>query len=147
VSLLPGSVLFVCTYNRVRSPMAAGLMRRLYGDAVRVQSCGLEPGGEVDPLAAAVMAEIDVDLSAHQSQDFATLKDEVPELFIALSQDAWPKVRAVAGQDAPAAEFWPTDDPTLGEGGRETRLEDYRLVRRALERRIIERFGSPPEWE
>jgi protein-tyrosine-phosphatase len=146
VSRLPGAVLFVCTYNRVRSPMAAGLVRRLYGDAVRVESCGLEPGGEVDPLAAAVMAEIGVDLSAHQSRRFDALKDEGFDLLIALCEGAWPSVSAAAGPAA-QAECWPTEDPTQGEGSRETRLEAYRLMRRALERRITDRFGLPAEWE
>jgi protein-tyrosine-phosphatase len=41
VSSPPTSVLYVCAMNRVRSPMAAGLTRKLYGDAVKVESSGL----------------------------------------------------------------------------------------------------------
>ena len=42
----PGAVLFACGLNRVRSPMAAGLMRRLFGARVFVDSCGLSVDGE-----------------------------------------------------------------------------------------------------
>ena len=37
------SVLFVCTGNAGRSQMAQALFRRLMGDAVRVESAGVEP--------------------------------------------------------------------------------------------------------
>jgi protein-tyrosine-phosphatase len=68
----PGAVLFACNYNRVRSPIAAALLRRLVGDRTFVDSCGLkrppqgvERGGAyvVDPLAAEVMAEIGMDIA------------------------------------------------------------------------------------
>ena len=67
---LPGAVLFACNYNRVRSPMAEGLMRLIYGDRVYVDSCGLKAGEGVDPFAAAVMDELGVDISRHRRQEF-----------------------------------------------------------------------------
>jgi len=33
---LPGAVLFACNHNRVRSPMAEGLMKLMFGDRVYV---------------------------------------------------------------------------------------------------------------
>ena len=46
----PGAVLFACNYNRVRSPMAEGLLRRMVGDSIFVDSCGLKiaPPGAVE---------------------------------------------------------------------------------------------------
>ena len=44
---LPASVLFVCTYNGIRSPMAAELMRLRFGPLVQVDSVGVRPGEEV----------------------------------------------------------------------------------------------------
>ena len=35
------SVLFACNLNRVRSPRAAGLVRRRYGLSLLADSCGL----------------------------------------------------------------------------------------------------------
>jgi protein-tyrosine-phosphatase len=69
---LPGAVLFSCNLNRVRSPMAEGLMKLHFGGAVYVDSCGLHTGTRrdtippgPDPFAVAVMDELGVDLSRH----------------------------------------------------------------------------------
>ena len=138
----PNAVLFVCTFNRVRSPMAAGLMRRLYGAEVTVDSCGLEPGEEVDPLAAAVMAEIGVDLSEHMPK---RLDDLIAEgrfgQVVALSEEAWGCVQARI--NGGVALSWPTPDPTESEGSRDMRLEAYRLTRQHLQALILDRFGPP----
>jgi protein-tyrosine-phosphatase len=147
MSRLPGSVLFVCNLNRVRSPMAAGLTRRLYGDAILVESCGLEPCEEIDPMVVAVMQEVGVDLIGHQPKSFAELSPAAFDLIVALSEEAWPPVEAAGAAGDAQVAYWRTDDPTSAEGSRETRLEAYRVTRRSLEARIVDRFGPPPEWE
>jgi protein-tyrosine-phosphatase len=147
MSRLPAAVLFVCNLNRVRSPMAAGLTRKLYGDAMTVESCGLEPSHSIDPMVATVMQEVGIDLSDFQPKSFAELSPSDFDVIVALSEDAWPLVQAASSHGIPEADRWPTDDPTAEEGSREMRLEAYRLVRRDLERRIVDRFGPPPEWE
>ena len=58
---LPVAVLFACTLNAVRSPMAAAILRHLAGRRVYVQSAGVR-AGEPDPFVAAVMDEIGIDL-------------------------------------------------------------------------------------
>lgn len=130
------AVLFVCTFNRVRSPMAAGMMRLL---GVPADSCGLEPGEEVDPLAAAVMAEIGANLSDHAP---AQLDDLLAERrfsrIVALSDEAWSRLQP---RPELAALHWLVPDPTQGEGSRDTRLEDYRLTREALRTLIHDHFG------
>ncbi len=147
MSRLPGAVLYVCNLNKVRSPMAAGLTCKLYGEAMLVKSCGLEPSEDVDPMAAVAMGEIGVDLFAHQpvSFDGARLRDF--GLIVALSLEAWERVRAADADGGPEVEYWPVSDPTVGEGSREMRLDAYRQTRRELEARITGRFGPPPEWE
>jgi protein-tyrosine-phosphatase len=147
MSRLPGAVLFVCNLNRVRSPMAAGLTRKLYGDALTVESCGLQPSDSIDPMVVAVMQEVGIDLFDYQPKSFAELSPGDFDVIVSLSEDAWPLVQAASAPGGPEADRWPTDDPTVEEGSREMRLEAYRLVRRGLERRIIDRFGPPPEWE
>ncbi len=44
-------VLFLCVHNAGRSQMAAGWLRHLAGDRVRVLSGGSEPGDAVNPAA------------------------------------------------------------------------------------------------
>jgi arsenate reductase len=147
MSRLPGAVLYVCTLNKVRSPMAAGLTCKVYGEAMQVKSCGLEPCEDVDPMAAVVMGEIGIDLFAHQPADFDGVRLRDFGLVVALSLEAWEQVRGADADGGPEVEYWPVTDPTTGEGSRETRLEAYRQTRRELEMRITERFGPPAEWE
>ena len=45
---LPGSVLFACTTNAVRSPMAEGIMKSLFGQLVYIDSAGVRRE-EIDP--------------------------------------------------------------------------------------------------
>ena len=40
----PRSVLFACTHNAIRSPMAAALTRLRFGPLLRVDSVGVLPG-------------------------------------------------------------------------------------------------------
>ena len=51
------SVLFVCVKNGGKSQMAAGLMSRRAGDAVRVESAGTRPGTAVNGLSAESLVE------------------------------------------------------------------------------------------
>jgi protein-tyrosine-phosphatase len=146
VSRLPASVLYVCALNRVRPPMAAALTRKLYGDAVLVESSGLRASDGVDPMAAVVMQEVGVDLADHRPQPMAAIDPAAFEVIVALSVDAFSAVAPLAGQGV-EIDCWPVADPAVEEGSREQRLEAYRHTRRELETRITGRFGPPPEWE
>ena len=61
-------ILVLCTGNSCRSQMAEGFFSAYGGDDIEVFSAGLEPGG-VNPLAIKVMAEIDIDISGHTSNN------------------------------------------------------------------------------
>jgi arsenate reductase len=58
------TVLFVCVHNAGRSQMAAGYLRALGGESVRVLSAGSAPGATVNPAAVEVMAEEGIDISS-----------------------------------------------------------------------------------
>ena len=146
MSRLPASVLYVCSMNRVRSPMAAGLTRRLYGDALAAESSGLRASDDVDPMAAVVMQEVDVDLWGHTPRPMDEIEPAAFSVVVALSSDAWEAVRPLA-EAGVEVDHWPVSDPTLEEGSRDQRLEAYRQTRRELESRIAARFGPPAEWE
>ena len=139
----PSAVLFACTLNRVRSPMAAALGRRLAGSAIYMESCGLEPAEAVDPFAVAVMAELGLDVSGYHPKSFEALADGSFDLVVSLTPEAHARAIALARGRAVEVEYWPTDDPTLAAGSREQRLEAYRAVRDSLGRRIAERFADP----
>ena len=132
----PGAALFACNFNRVRSPMAEALAKRLLGDRVYVDSCGLKAEAEAegaDPFVRAVMAELGFDLEQHQPKTF--------DLIISLTPEAQHRAVELTRHRAAEIEYWPTHDPTLADGSRENRLAAYREVRDALARRLVERFG------
>jgi len=139
---LPGSVLFACTMNTVRSPMAAALFKRLSGGRVYVASIGVERGAP-DGFAAAAMQEIGLDISAHESHSVDELQDTSFDLIVALSEPAYRAAQDLARTAAIDVEFWDMPDPAeLSTGGaREARLAGYRALRLALEERIAKRFG------
>ena len=57
------SVLFLCVHNAGRSQMAAGWLRHLAAGSIDVYSAGSEPAEEINPVAVAAMAELDIDIS------------------------------------------------------------------------------------
>lgn len=138
---LPGAVLFACTMNAVRSPMAAALMRHLFGKFVYVESAGARVG-ELDPLAVEVMEEIGIEISAHKPRRFEDLEDSAFDLVITLSPEAQHKAVELTRTMAVDIEYWPTMDPTAVEGSRERRLAEYRAVRDDLLGRIRARFAK-----
>lgn len=137
---LPSAVLFACTMNAIRSPMAAGILRRLHGTRIFVDSVGARRGGEVDGFAIQVMDEIGIDLTAHRPKVFEDLEDDSFDVVVSLSPEAQHKAVELTRTVACEVEFWRTFDPSLVEGSRESRLEAYRTVRDELMHRIQERF-------
>ena len=78
---LPSAVLFACTMNAVRSPMAAAILRHLAGNRVYIASAGVREG-EHDPFVDAVMEEIAIDVSRHMPQVIADLNDTSFDLIV-----------------------------------------------------------------
>ena len=142
---LPGAVLFACSRNAVRSPMAAAILKHLAGSRVHVGSAGVRPG-EPDPFAVAVMEELGIDMSKHKPVPLADVHDTSFDLIVTLSPEAHHKALALAGSFAIDVEYWPTPDPTMTSGNREQILAAYRAVRDGLFAKIKARFklgGGP----
>jgi protein-tyrosine-phosphatase len=136
------AVLFACTMNAVRSPMAAALLRHLAGRDVYIESAGVR-AGELDPLAVAAMDEIGLEIKAHKPRRFEDLEDGSFDLVITLSPEAQHKAVELTRTAATQVEYWPTMDPTAVEGSREQRLAAYRAVRDQLMERLKGRFLAP----
>lgn len=136
------SVLFACNYNAVRSPIALGLARHLFGERIYFDSVGVRPGGELDGFSVAVMAEIGIDISQHKPKTFDELEDTSFDLVITLTPEAQHKSVEMTRTMAVEIEYWNTFDPTLTLGNRETILEAYRGVRETLKQAIERRFSA-----
>ena len=137
---LPGAVLFVCTLNSIRSPMAEGMMKDIYGTKVYVQSCGLETT-ELNELMVSVMSEKGIDMSAHQSKTLDELRDTSFDVVIAFTQDVARAVEAVFDGSDTQIELWPTPDPTAGDLNVRAMMDNYRAVRDTIYMRIKRKFG------
>jgi arsenate reductase len=61
------TVLFICSFNSVRSQMAEGLLNARCKDLYTVFSAGIAPAG-LNPYAVAVMKEAGIDISAQKSK-------------------------------------------------------------------------------
>ena len=135
----PSAVLFACTMNAIRSPMAESILKHLHGHRIYVDSVGVRTH-DFDGFAVAVMDEIGVDIAKHRPKTFDDLEDTSFDLVISLSPEAQHKAVEMTRVMACEVEFWNTLDPSFIEGARETRLEAYRQVRDELMRRIKARF-------
>jgi protein-tyrosine-phosphatase len=136
---LPGSILFACTHNAIRSPIAEALMKYRHGQRVYVDSVGVRPG-EIDPFAVAALDEIGIDLSRHRPKGFDDLEDDYFDLVISFSPEAHHRAVELTRTSSCEIEFWPTLDPSLIEGSREVRLDAYRALRDATLARLRTRF-------
>ena len=137
---LPGAVLFACTMNSVRSPMAAAILRHLAGRRVYVESAGVRAGGP-DAFAQAAMDEIGIDITKHTPRTLRDLHDTSFDLIITLSPEAHHKALELTRTIAADVEYWPTPEPSNIEGSREQRMQAYRDVCDGLLSRIRKRFA------
>jgi len=149
---LPSSILFCCDYNAVRSPMAEGIMKKFYGDRVYIQSAGIAQDMEIDGFVIAVCNEIGIELARHRTRvmnDAGMLGDNLAsfDTIVALSPRAHDLARQSATINALTIEYWPTSDPTAGEGSRSERLDRYRRTRDELIRWILDHYGSENSCE
>jgi protein-tyrosine-phosphatase len=143
MAVQPSAILFACSMNSVRSPMAEAITKHLNGQRIFVDSVGVKPG-EHDPFVDAVMDEIGIDVSRHRVKTFDQLDDDYFDLIITLSPEAHHKALEMTRTMACEVEYWPTPDATAVDGSRDTRLDAYRQVRDILLKRITERFARVP---
>jgi protein-tyrosine-phosphatase len=137
----PGAVLFACSLNSVRSPMAEALMKHLLGTTIFVDSAGVQCTG-LDPFVLEVVSEVGYERKEHHSKTLDELQDHAFDLIIALTPEARDRAEEVVKGEAVDVEYWPVEDPTLEGGSRAQRLDAYRRLRDDLIVRIKDRFGS-----
>ena len=137
---MPDAVLFCCTLNAIRSPMAEGILKKYLGTKVYVDSVGARNADYADGFMIEAMNEIGVDMSTHEPKVFDELEDGYYDLIIALSPEAQHHAVEMTRTMACDVEFWNTFDPSIMEGSRDVRLQAYRQVRDQLIGKIKKRF-------
>ena len=139
----PQSVLFACTFNAIRSPMAEALAKHFFGRQIYFASAGVR-SGELDGFAVASMEELGIDIARHKPHTFEDLEDASFDLIVTLSPEAHHKALEFTRTLAVDVIYWPTLDPTAVQGSREAILSAYRGVRDGLQKRIMEAFDWRP---
>ena len=92
MSICPKSVLFVCTGNTCRSPMAQGLFQKMLDEkeisSVTCQSAGISAfdGEAASENSIEAMSEIGIDISAHRSKTVTRDLLGSTELIVCLSR-------------------------------------------------------------
>ena len=144
---LPQSILFCCDHNAVRSPMAEGIMKKLYGTDTYVQSVGVINDLEIDGFSIAVCDEIGVELSRHRSRSFDEMErwgDDLSsfDLIVALSPASQRRALELTRLFHLTVEYWAILDPTgIGET-REMKLVSYRQTRDQILSKLRKKWGQ-----
>lgn len=125
------SVLFLCGHNAGRSQMAAGWVRGLAGDRVRVFSGGSNPSDDVNPTAVAAMGEVGIDISSHAPRRWTIDQVEAADVVISMGcGDSCPILPGKRYDD------WELTDPA-GQP-----IEVVRSVRDEIRDRVVELLGE-----
>ena len=133
------SILFVCSLNSIRSPMAEGLMKKYCGDAVYVQSCGLNKG-ELNEMMVSIMAEVGIDMRRHVARTIEDLTDKNYDLVIAFSDNIGAAMEVFFADSTTKIKVWPTPDPTAGALDARAMMDNFRSVRASIENKIRRKF-------
>lgn len=117
-------VLFLCTGNSCRSPMAEAIVNARLADEWQAFSAGTRPAGYVHPKAIAVLAEIGI---PHQgrSKSVEELRDLDFDLVITVCDSAAEECPIWLGRGKRVHHGYP--DPAKSDN-----LEDFRRVRDAM---------------
>jgi protein-tyrosine-phosphatase len=134
------AVLFVCSMNAVRSPMAEGLAKLRYGRQIYVDSAGLIKT-ERDAFALAALKEVGIVFEDDLSKTFDEVDFEGFDLVIALSAEAHAQAQERLRATSVELLFWPIEDATQVTGTREQRMLAYRMVRDSIDQRVRAEIG------
>ena len=120
------SVLFICTYNSVRSQTAEGVCRILHPDW-NILSAGIARG-TISPRVIRILEEAGLDCSGMYAKHLTDLPDQEYDAIIVLCENAWqarehlPKTKQLIYHQVQSPEPWIGDDE----------LADYRRLRDEL---------------
>lgn len=133
-------VLFLCTGNSCRSQMGEGFLRKIAGDKFEAISAGMDPSGEVHPMAVRVMGEVGIDISGQKPKDISQFLGHEWISYVIIVCDKANKTcpRLWPGLADENRIFWPFDDPAHAEGTEEEKLECFRRVRDEIRTKLAD---------
>jgi len=115
----------MCVHNAGRSQMAAGLLKHLAGNRLKVFSAGSDPAGELNLAAVEAMAEMGIDISENIPMRFnESLMEEVDVVITMGCGDTCPVLPGKNYLD------WQLDDPA------DQKIETVREIRDQIEDKV-----------
>lgn len=138
-------LLFLCTGNSCRSQMAEGWARKLGGEALQVQSAGIEAHGK-NPRAIAVMAEAGVDIANQESTRLTQAMLNWADLVVTVcghADEHCPVLPATTRKI-----HWPLWDPAKATGSEQEIMRVFRDSRDDIRHRVqalIDELGQQHE--
>jgi ArsR family transcriptional regulator, arsenate/arsenite/antimonite-responsive transcriptional repressor / arsenate reductase (thioredoxin) len=126
----PARVLFICSGNSSRSPMAEGWLNHLGGGRATARSAGISPGS-LHPLAVTAMAEHGVDISGHRPVHLSEFADDSFTRVITLCDRARENCGELPTESASA--HWSIPNPAQAHP---PDLDAFRATARELQTRI-----------
>ena len=137
------TVLFICSFNSVRSQIAEGLLRSRCGDRYSVFSAGLAPAG-LNPLAVLVMKEAGIEISHQRSKSLNGLSHQKFDYVITLCDQV---ARAAAFSIPQGTHVYHRGfvSPSEIRRNKEEIIADFRLLRDEIDEWITGIFPDCPE--
>ena len=134
----PYNVLFISRRNSARSLMAEAVVNRHGGNNFRAFSAGVEPAGEIDPVAVDVLAQGGYSTQGLRPKHWREFNhpgappfDFVFTLSATASREAFPD-----WPGKPASSHWRYPDPLRAGGDQWQRKREYGRTLKALERQM-----------
>jgi len=137
------TVLFICSFNSVRSQIAEGLLRARCGDRFDIFSAGIAPAG-LNPNAVAVMKEIGIDISHQRGKSLKGFTGKTFTYVITLCDHA----RLALSGSLPAGLYVNHQafvSPSELRRNKADLLADYRKLRNEINDWLTELFPDCPD--
>ncbi len=132
------SVLFISTFNSIRSQIAEALLNHLYGDYYEAYSAGLKPT-EIHPLAVKVMQEIGIDISGQKPKSIDEIVgSRIFDYVVTLCDEAFESCPYFPGGKKYIHKSIDASFQVKGE--RELYIESFRRIRDEIKTFIINTF-------
>ncbi len=126
------SVLFVCTGNSIRSPIAEALLRHHSANGVHVTSAGTHPKPQLHPHAVRVLGEqFGIDVADRQPRDISTVAGRRFDHVITLCDRAREACPEFANQ--PRRAHWSIHDPA---GSDQARYATFQQIASTIDTRV-----------
>jgi arsenate reductase len=136
------TILFVCIHNSARSQMAEAFVNRLCGDHFVAYSAGLEPG-KLNPVVVQAMAEKGIDISGNLTKSVADiLSSNLKFDYVVTVCDETSAERCPVVSGIKMRLHWSFADPSSFQGTLEEKLRATRIVRDAIEHKIMNGLKS-----